>query len=228
MYFQGNFNAQFPQSIFFFLCSTHSKEILKRGCLLNLGNCKPQRFHLPRNSKEWFTFWWWKEEHASVFRYKCVSQKKEQVPWDIGRGWSETGGNLRNRTRPRRGFTLQHGCRPPIRMLSPWPEGARRVVSVPRNYSAMRPPHTREAESPLPGCPALSRATPWETDSTASPGVGSSLSPTASSVAPFGTEHLDQRRGEPCSLPSPPQIFLCWQREKRENTWTPQKRKMMF
>ena len=177
MYFQGNFNAQFPQSIFFFLCSTHSKEILKRGCLLNLGNCKPQRFHLPRNSKEWFTFWWWKEQHASVFRYKCVSQKKEQVPWDIGRGWSETGGNLRNRTRPRRGFTLQHGCRPPIRMLSPWPEGARRVVSVPRNYSAMRPPHTREAESPLPGCPALSRATPWETDSTASPGVGSSLPP---------------------------------------------------
>ncbi|CAI9175403.1 unnamed protein product [Rangifer tarandus platyrhynchus] len=66
------------------------------------------------------------------------------------------------------------------------------MVSVPRNYSAMRPPHTREAESPLPGCPALSRATPWETDSKASPGVGSSLSTAASSSgAPFGTENLE-------------------------------------
>ena len=88
MYFLGTFNAQFPQSVFFSLCSTHSKEILKRGCLHNLGNCKPQRFHLPRNSKEWFTFWWWKQQCARVFRHKCVSQKKEQVPWDTGTGWA--------------------------------------------------------------------------------------------------------------------------------------------
>ncbi|CAN0524896.1 unnamed protein product [Rangifer tarandus platyrhynchus] len=77
------------------------------------------------------------------------------------------------------------------------------MVSVPRNYSAMRPPHTREAESPLPGCPALSRATPWETDSKASPGVGSSLSTAASSSgAPFGTENLESEMRNQCCCSS--------------------------
>lgn len=121
MYFQGNFNAQFPQSIFFFPCRTYSKEILKRGCLHNFGNRRPQRFHLPRNAKEWFTFWWWKEQY---FRYVCFPEEI-LLPWDVGRGWfGDWWESLRYRTQPGGAFILQHDSHPAIKMFPHWPAGS--------------------------------------------------------------------------------------------------------
>ena len=152
MYFLGNFNAQFPQSIFS-LCSTHSKEILKRGCLHNLGNCKRRDSIYPETQRSDLHSG---DESNSV--HACLGtsvfpRRKNKCHGILGEGGLETGRNLRNRTRPRRGFILQRGCHPPIKVLPPWPE-ERGAWCPCRNYAVTRPPHTDEARSLLLGCPA--------------------------------------------------------------------------
>lgn len=139
----------------------------------------------------------------------CVSQKKYYCHGMLGEGGLETGGNHwdTEHSREEPSYSSMTAILLSKCSLTDLQDHGAQWSSMPRNYSVMHPPHThthKAVGSPLPRCPALPLATPWERDSKASPGMGNDQYTTISPMTPFGMENLGLRGLQWCALQSSP------------------------